>query len=410
MAIVVILDPGAAAVHKVLSHLQLTLVFAPTVAQFWSILEQLQPDVAICDISSGDVSGRAIAEKCRTVSPATSVLFTGPPICRLQTVRLIEQGLVVGFLSKPWQVGPVIDVMKGVLPNAALHEREAMGRALKKTERREVAVSAGGRRKEEAGGEAGRYRLDELIGEGGSGRVYRAHDLLLDMPVAVKLLHEFLYTDPQALAELLAEARVSMSLSHPHIVRLYNLEKRGGHYFLVIEYIDGPSLSKILQIKPKQDFSVISGILSAVAAALDHAHEAGVVHSDLTPANVIFTSDGIPKLIDFGIAALVNQHATPGEFIAGTPSYMSPEQLRGEAIGPASDIFSLGVLAYQILSGYLPQSSDATLEDLAFRGRPRLVGINEKQESVIGRALAFDPARRWPGATEFVEALLDCFN
>ena len=230
------------------------------------------------------------------------------------------------------------------------------------------------------------------------------------MPVAVKLLHEFLYTDPQALAELLAEARVSMSLSHPHIVRLYNLEKRGGHYFLVIEYIDGPSLSKILQIKPKQDFSVISGILSAVAAALDHAHEAGVVHSDLTPANVIFTSDGIPKLIDFGIAALVNQHATPGEFIAGTPSYMSPEQLRGEAIGPASDIFSLGVLAYQILSGYLPQSSDATLEDLAFRGRPRLVGINEKQESVIGRALAFDPARRWPGATEFVEALLDCFN
>jgi len=84
MAIVVILDPGAAAVHKVLSHLQLTLVFAPTVAQFWSILEQLQPDVAICDISSGDVSGRAIAEKCRTVSPATSVLFTGPPICRLR--------------------------------------------------------------------------------------------------------------------------------------------------------------------------------------------------------------------------------------------------------------------------------------------------------------------------------------
>ena len=405
MPILLILDPSPTGVHKALSGLDAVLAFAPSVFQLWPVLQRLQPDILICDVSANDASGRAIAEKCRDLSPGTRLLFSGPPICRLQTVRLIDQGLVAGFLPKPWQIGAVHDVIRGLLPHAAAKAKATGNHALKQAERRDAP--AAGRREAEGGGEGGgRYRLDEAIGEGGSGRVYRAHDLLLDMPVAVKLLHPVLYHDARALSELQSEARICMSLAHPHIVRLYNLEKRGGHYFLVMEYIDGPSLGMILRGNPHPSPAFFEAMVGAIAAALGHAHAAGVVHSDLTPANILVGSAGVPKLIDFGIAALANQRAAPGELVAGTPSYMSPEQLRGEALGPATDIFAFGVVAYQMLSGYLPQAENATLADLAHTPRPPLSGVSAATAAVLARALAFNPGDRWPTARAFADALL----
>jgi serine/threonine-protein kinase len=244
-----------------------------------------------------------------------------------------------------------------------------------------------------------------VIGEGGSGCVYRAHDLLLDMQIAIKLLHPALYRNAQALGDLQSEARICMTLAHPNIVRLYNLDKRGGHYLLVMEYIDGPNLHTLLKTNPTPEPALFRGVIEAVAAALDEAHRSGVTHSDLTPGNILINSAGVLKLIDFGIAALVNQQAATGDLIAGTPFYMSPEQIRGEPVTPATDIFALGVIAYQMLTGYLPQAADATLDDLANHPRPPLVGISETAAAVIGRALAFDPAARWPTAGAFADAL-----
>jgi serine/threonine protein kinase len=118
----------------------------------------------------------------------------------------------------------------------------------------------------------GRYRLDEKIGEGGSGRVYRAHDLLLDTQIAIKLLHPALYRNAQALGDLQSEARICRTLAHPNIVRLYNLDKRGGHYLLVMEYIDGPNLHTLLKIYPTPEPALFRSVIEAIAAALDEAH------------------------------------------------------------------------------------------------------------------------------------------
>lgn len=407
MPTILILDPVPISAHKLMTQLDAVLAFVPSAFQLWPVLLQIQPEILICDISTSNVSGRAIAEKCHALSPATRLLFTGPPICRLQTVRLIEQGLVAGFLPKPWRVGAIHNVVASLLPNAVAKRKASGAHALKQAAARAPAAAHGhAGASESEGASDGRYRLDDMIGEGGSGRVYRAHDLLLDMPVAVKLLHPALYRDAAALGELLSEARICMSLSHPHIVRLYTLEKRGGHYFLVMEYIDGPNLGTILQTNPHPSPEFVRAIVSAIAAALRHAHEADVTHSDLTPANVLVGSAGIPKLIDFGIAALANQCSPPGEIIAGTPAYMSPEQIRGEPVSPATDIFAFGVVVYQMLSGYLPQTADATLEDLAHQPRPPLVGITAATAAVIARALAFDPEDRWPDVQAFADALL----
>ncbi len=407
MSTLLILDNSPKNVHKALAGLDAVLTFVPSVFQLWPALQRLQPDILVCDISASNASGRAIAEKAHALSPATKIVFSGPPICRLQTVRLMEQGLVAGFLPKPWQFGSVHAVLAGLMPDAPAKAKHSSDLAFKRAEHR--PPSEGSQQESDGASDEeslGRYRLDEQIGEGGSGRVYRAHDLLLDMPVAIKLLHPHLYHDAQALGELQAEARTCMSLAHPHIVRLFNLDKRSGHYLLVMEYIDGASLGSILQENPGQSPAFICGMVQAIAAALDYAHGEGVTHSDLTPANILVTASGIPKLIDFGIAALANHQAPPGELIAGTPSYMSPEQLRGEPVGPATDIFAFGVVAYQMLSGYLPQAAEATLADLAYQPRPPLVGISDATAAVLRRALAFDPADRWPAAGAFADALI----
>ncbi|MBM4164807.1 MAG: hypothetical protein FJ222_10275 [Lentisphaerae bacterium] len=406
MTTILILDPSPTSLHKALASFHAVLAFVSSVSQLGSALQRLQPDLLICDVSASEVSGRTIAEQAHTLSPDTRVLFTGPPICRLQTIRLMEQKLVAAFFQKPWQLGPLQDVIASLLPHATGKIQAAAERTLKQTPTQRIRTRNRPQPASEALDLDGRYRLDEKIGEGGSGCVYRAHDLLLDMQIAIKLLHPALYRNAQALGDLQSEARICMTLAHPNIVRLYNLDKRGGHYLLVMEYIDGQNLHTRLTSTPMPDPAMFRSVIGAIAAALDEAHRSGVIHSDLTPGNILINSAGVPKLIDFGIAALANQQAAPGELIAGTPAYMSPEQLRGEPVGPATDIFSLGVIAYQMLANYLPQTADATLDDLANRPRPPLVGISGAAAAVIGRALAFDPAARWPTAGAFAHALL----
>ena len=403
---ILVLDPSPTNVHKALACLSAMITFLPSVGPLGQTLQRLKPDLLICDLGMIEVSGLAVAEISHAHSPDTQILFTGPPICRLQTLRLIEQKRVAAFLPKPWHLGDIHDVIASLLPSAGKRVQAAAKRTLKQPAPSRINAVTRHPQPKNPGIPVSRYRMEEQIGEGGSGRVFRAHDILLDMPIAIKLLLPALYRDAQALGDLQSEARICMSLSHPNIVRLYNLDQLDSRYMLVMEYIDGPNLYTVLKPNPTPPRTEYRRIVEAVAAALEHAHGRGVIHSDLTPANILITSAGTPKLIDFGIATLANQQAAPGELIAGTPSYMSPEQLRGEPVTPATDIFAFGVLAFQMLTGYLPQNADATLADLATRPRPPLRGIAEAVAAVIRRALTFDPADRWPTVGAFAQALL----
>ncbi|MCL1888190.1 MAG: serine/threonine protein kinase, partial [Kiritimatiellaeota bacterium] len=234
--------------------------------------------------------------------------------------------------------------------------------------------------------------------------VHRAHDLLLDMPVALNLLHPRLSRDAEALAALGEEARILMGLSCRHIVRLYNLERLGGAYFLVMEYVGGGSLAQLMEAPGFREPGNMLAVAGAVAEALDTAHAAGVLHCDLTAGNVLVTEEGTPKLIDFGISMLASRGGG-AEYVMGTPAFMSPEQLRGETLDRRTDVFSFGVLLCQLLTGYLPQEEGWGMEDLAWRERPAVPGVPEPVARALARALAVNRGERWESAGEMFAAL-----
>jgi len=250
-----------------------------------------------------------------------------------------------------------------------------------------------------------RYRLDELIGEGGMGKVYRARDLLLDTDVAIKILRPDFIRDKSVLQALKNEARICMQLTHPNIVRFYDFGQRSGTCFLVMEYVQGQSLYEALQTPEARKHVYIRNVAIAIGAALTYAHAHGVFHNDITPGNVMIGMDGVLKLIDFGIASAAYQSRKKAEFIFGTPDYMSPEQLRCDPVLDATtDVFAVGVLLHQMLTGLLPQTEEATNEDLALRPRPPVTLLPAPLAAVLDRALAFDPAQRWRSVAELVAA------
>lgn len=198
-----------------------------------------------------------------------------------------------------------------------------------------------------------RYRNMQLIKEGGSGVIYKSFDSLLKTPVAVKILNEKLTSNKQALEELLREARIAMQLSHKHIVRLHNIEHVKRAYYLVMEYIDGSSLRDTLERVRFLAPEVVVQIVDVCEDALSYAHRRNVFHRDIKPDNIMVTTDGVLKIIDFGLACVAESFRRTGEII-GTPYYMSPEELRGEKPDQRADIYSMGIMAHELLQGNLP--------------------------------------------------------
>lgn len=392
---VLVLDSQPATAFRMLASKDMLITPAITAAQAWQALELYHPTLFVCDLGVTNVSAIAVLDLVRTKSPGTRILLTGPSLCRVQALNLTDQGTVAGFVPKPWQAPAIRAAVHAALPEYNLIT-PVKDNHKQQTVKPMVSI---------ASTDEPRYRLDEKIGEGGTGQVYRAHDLLLDMPIAVKVLHPALSRNSQALAALQSEARISMQLTHPHIVRLYNLAKRGDVYLLIMEFIRGSNLHQVLKDPRSREATYVVALAQTIASALDYAHRHGVLHSDLTPSNVLISVDGIPKLIDFGIASLINQQTERGAFVVGTPSYMSPEQLRGDPQDIRSDVFSFAVLVYQMLTGYLPQAPDATHEDLAYRARPSVIGVTPAVASVLNKGLALDAAKRWPSAGEFYDAL-----
>jgi pimeloyl-ACP methyl ester carboxylesterase len=259
----------------------------------------------------------------------------------------------------------------------------------------------------------GRYELDVRLGEGGMGTVYRARDTRLERVVALKLIAGL--ADEGARARLGQEARAAAALNHPNICTLHELEEMDDRVFLVMEYVDGTPLSERGGDLLPPD--AVRQLGRQIAEGLSHAHERGIVHRVLKSANVMVTAGGLVKVLDFGIARRVSAAATMtmtgstgGSGITGTPAYMAPEALRGSLSDPRCDLWSLGVVLYELLAGRRPFIGDTTfdLSSAILRDAPPPLPAHVPADlaAVVMRCLEKDPALRYPQASNVAAALL----
>ena len=261
------------------------------------------------------------------------------------------------------------------------------------------------------------YRIERLLGRGGMGAVYLAHELALDRHVAIKVLPPEHAHAPQIRERFKREARTAARLSHPHIVPLHTFGEVSGLLYFVMGYVAGESLAARLRRQGPFESEAARTFLASVCDALDYAHRQGIVHRDIKPDNILIDADSdAPLLTDFGIAkaTFADAHLTTAGQLVGTPHYMSPEQATGKAdVGPRSDLYSLGVVAYEMLSGQRPFDAEAPLDALTQRltQAPRpleslAAGAAPDLVLAIGRCLQKDPASRWPDAKSLREALM----
>jgi serine/threonine-protein kinase len=245
---------------------------------------------------------------------------------------------------------------------------------------------------------AGRYRLVALLGRGGMGEVYRADDLRLGQPVALKFLPDALARDVESRARFYAELRVGRQVAHPNVCRLYDLVELDGHQCLSMEYVDGEDLAGLLHRIGRLPADKAIEIGRDVCAGLAAAHDRGVIHRDLKPANVMVDGQGRARITDFGIAALVDR--VEGEAFAGTPAYMAPELFEGAPASVQSDLFALGVLLFEAFTGRRPFAARTPLELKAeLQAGPPSFGPLAREvpvdvAAVILNCLAPDPAAR----------------
>jgi serine/threonine-protein kinase len=261
---------------------------------------------------------------------------------------------------------------------------------------------------------AGRYRLEGRLGVGGMSTVRLAFDTRLERNVAVKLLAEHLAQDASFVSRFRREALAAARLVHPNIVQVFDFgsDQESSRQFIVMEYVDGQSCAEILRERGHLDPEESVDILAQSCRGLDYAHRNGVVHRDVKPGNLLLSDDGMIKLADFGIAKAAEQSdITKVGSVLGTAAYLSPEQARGEPAGPASDLYALGVVAYQLMAGRLPYQA-ASLTDLARQQStppPRLddlvPGVPASLAAAVQRALASDLAERYSDAGEMERAL-----
>ena len=254
---------------------------------------------------------------------------------------------------------------------------------------------------------AGRYVLEEQLGAGGFCEVWRATDTVLGRPVAVKLLHPGYAQQPEALARFQAEALHAGALSHKNIARVYDYgEPASGPPYLVMELVDGPSLADVLA-GGALDAARTMDIVAQVAAGLQAAHGAGLIHRDIKPANILFAPDGTIRITDFGIAHAVGSvPITATGLVMGTPGYIAPERVTGDQTGAASDLYALGIVAYECLAGSPPFSGAPLDVAIAHRDRPLPPlppSVPAEVAALVMMLTAKDPAWRPASAGEVAD-------
>ena len=257
---------------------------------------------------------------------------------------------------------------------------------------------------------AGRYRLVAMLGRGGMGEVYRADDLTLDQPVALKFLPEGVAHDGARLAQFHNELRIARQVSHKNVCRLYDLGEADGRQFITMEYVDGEDLASLIRRIGRLPHDKAVEIARQLCAGVAAAHERGVLHRDLKPANVMLDGDGNVRITDFGLA--IADSSSAGADHAGTPQYMAPEQLKGQPASVKSDIYALGLILFEIFTG--KRAYDAkTLQDLQNLHESRTIttpssvvrDMDPAVERVILRCLEPDPSKRPASAIGVAAAL-----
>jgi hypothetical protein len=264
---------------------------------------------------------------------------------------------------------------------------------------------------------AGRYRLEGRLGYGGMSTVHLAFDRRLERQVAVKLLAEHLAEDPTFVSRFQREAQAAARLVHPNIVQVFDsgLDERTGQHFIVMEYIEGRSCAEILRDEGWVEVDEAASIIEQACEGLYYAHRHGVVHRDVKPGNLLRSLEGEVKLADFGIAKATEQSSiTQVGSVLGTAAYLAPEQARGEEAGPPADLYALGVVTYQLISGRLPYEA-TSLTELALkqqREEPPMLdtlvaAVSPELADTVAIALALDPRERYRSAREMGRAMSD---
>jgi tRNA A-37 threonylcarbamoyl transferase component Bud32 len=268
---------------------------------------------------------------------------------------------------------------------------------------------------------AERYRVLGHLGTGGMGAVYRVEHVMMAKQLALKLLRPELSSQASVVERFEREARSSARLDHPHVVRITDFGRQAdGALYMVMELVEGPSLADVLRAGPRPGLDWSARVLDQILAALEHAHAHGVVHRDIKPGNVMLTRDERVKLVDFGIAKITatdEAQLTQLGMVVGTPRYMAPEQAAGEAVDARADLYSVGVLAYELLTGRAPfegSSMEVLTKHLTQPVPPLLMeGVDSARaravEAVILHALEKPRDRRYATATELRTALATAF-
>ncbi len=257
---------------------------------------------------------------------------------------------------------------------------------------------------------ASRYQLQERIATGGMGEVWHAHDETLGRDVAVKVLRPDTADDAAFAERFRAEARHSGGLSHPNIGTVHDFGEDDGTAYLVMELLDGQPLSTLIGEQAPLDPQLASDILYQAAVALQAAHDAGVVHRDVKPANIVVDPDGYARLTDFGISRVISEAplTQTGE-VLGTPHYLAPEQAQGRPAGPLSDVYALAVVGYEMITGQRPFAGDSmvttALAHVSQPAPPLPDTVPEPLRTTVMAGLAKDPAQRPASAGAFAEAL-----
>src|SRR5665213_1039074 len=270
------------------------------------------------------------------------------------------------------------------------------------------------------GTQLGAYRIESVLGQGGMGVVFRAYDTKLHRPVAIKFLSDDL-ADAAARRRFQREAQMASSLNHPHILTVYDTGEFDGRQYLATEFVDGGTLKNWAQQQPRS-WEDVAELLTGVADGLATAHQAGILHRDVKPDNILVTASGYAKLADFGLAKLedpsqsaditrtIAEEQTQPGIIVGTIAYMSPEQASGKTLDARSDMFSFGVVLYEMLAGHRPFKAATNLELLqqVIHGTPPPLSddVPEPLRVLVATAIEKDPAKRYSSMRELVTACL----
>ncbi|MDD5836218.1 MAG: Stk1 family PASTA domain-containing Ser/Thr kinase [bacterium] len=263
-----------------------------------------------------------------------------------------------------------------------------------------------------------RYQIIKSIGEGGMANVYLAYDTILDRNVAVKVLRGDLATDEKFVRRFQREALSASSLSHPNIVEVYDVGEDNGQYYIVMEYIEGCQLKQLLKKRGKLTLSEVIDIMLQISDGLSVAHDAYIIHRDIKPQNIMILDSGLVKITDFGIAMAMNStQLTQTNSVMGSVHYLPPEQANGKGSTLQSDIYSMGILMYELLTGELPYKGDNAVEIALKHLKEKFPSIREKMpeipqsvENIIIKATAKNPKNRYADARAMNEDLRTCLD